>query len=83
MMIFINSNLDRLEFKASHKYIDRIERLIRIQTDWNLKETAMVQKVVYEEIRIQTDWNLKNNKCYVFDGRQTNSNLDRLEFKDG
>ena len=27
VMLIVYSNLDRLEFKASHKYIDRIERL--------------------------------------------------------
>ena len=51
--------------------------LIRIQTDWNLKETESIDITVVGDIQIQTDWNFKKgynldtNVYTVFEFRQT------------
>ena len=51
--------------------------MIRIQTDWNLKETESIDITVVGDIQIQTDWNFKKgynldtNVYTVFEFRQT------------
>ena len=57
--------------------------IIRIQTDWNLKDSPLIIYTKFKSIRIQTDWNLKDYyddtvKAHMVIRIQTDWNLKTL-----
>ena len=52
-------NRIRLEFKAYNEVWNRGELVVLIESDWNLKETAIIARWKPTFVLIESDWNLK------------------------